>query len=66
MQVVITHLHNSAVENFRGEPDQISAQLLTRFPWLSYDPYNPNHSPQNFPDIIARLAAQQNIHVKVM
>jgi hypothetical protein len=65
MKVVVTHLNNDSVENFYGEPEQITHQLVARFPFVYRDPRTTFYDPTNLNDVVGRLNRSQNISVRI-
>jgi len=65
MTVKITNIWSQEVETFRGEPEQIVAQLLLEFPWAMTHPRNAGHNPTSIQDVLRRIHTAQDLAVEV-
>lgn len=65
MQVKVTSISSRGIDSFRGNPDQVLAQLLVKFPWAARrrDKSRP-HDPGSLRDVLARLEGTQDLMVE--
>ncbi len=65
MIVKITSISSKGIDSFRGTPEQVLSQLLTRFPWAAQprDKTRP-HDPGSLRDVLARLEGAQDLMVE--
>ncbi len=66
MTVTVKSISSGGGSTFRGNPEQVLAQLLTRYPWAARarSPGD-RHDPGSLRDVLARIGGAQDLVVEM-